>query len=323
MRRVILLTLAVLLCFSLLGHAKQFDLQHGTVKLKYSQSFPIRILFDNVIDASIFTDIDTNSYSNRTEVESQELDLSILAKRNELTVTGEISRGIIVSHTNTDRTSVFLKAGGKEFALIKNIFISDGKDGNPVVTIIAKGESGIVRINKTWNRLKRVPYYVIISRRLGIKHRDARDMIDEFGKLRIKNAFREAEGQKGDDVCSGDTVNLDNMSYQETFKLFLNGPKAQLSIIDSVLRLNLLCGNEGTKVDGIGTNITVSNNNENIILLDPIVSKNGEYIYDFNRANWLSSEPDAGDYSLFIDLGPTLSRTIPIRISQDGEVSLK
>jgi len=318
-----LLLLAVLLIISLSAYSKTYNLEYGSIHLKYSQNFPIRIEFVDLINGDIASGIASDTYSNRTEARAKKLDLSILAKRGEFKLYSEFSDGIIFSHTSSEELSAIVNAGGADLSLLKNVLFSKGKGDKAIVTIIADGKSGLIKINKKDRKIGPIPFYVIVGRKLDISHNQARSLIREHGKLRIQYSLKVADrysNKRNGLSCSGDLVQLNDLGYQSIFGLFLHGPNARLSIVDSVLRLNLLCGN--TKVDGIGTNITVSNTQGEIVLLDPIVSEDGEYIYDFKEANWLNGQPQEGNYKLFVDLGPTLSRKIPIRISRDGSVSL-
>jgi len=350
-----ILLLLYLLSFSVSG--KKFNASLGKIELHFRQHNPIKVNLEGGQDGEIVVQHKSDSYKHTTAIQGDgNFEFSEAARVARLDIEqAEVSEdGVIHFHTQAKgkinaSTSI---AMSDNKAILKDASVSvenANPDNSKYVETKLKidAKKGILDVNVHEKSFTRLSPTEKISEKLDISKLEAFDMAEKYGQNKVLQAIEEAQNGKRNGrsleineqsaggagaIAKGNrSVSIQELDPGSVYRFYLQGPKYEARIVNSTLNVRLLYPGNGTRIKGVGANITivgpVNGNNKaknKIVLLDSLIynEDGGYYEYPFDKGSWIIEKDklEPGGYDLYVDVGPRLKTKFGITITQDREV---
>lgn len=177
---------------------------------------------------------------------------------------------------------------------------------------------------------------ILASQKHGMPQEQMTQFLNQFGRTRVNNAFRNADSHTGLAVVQGTaaggggsiagdgSVSFADLSSGEVFRISLWGLKYQGYLKNSTLYMRLLSPANGVSIRDMRVILTVVRINPSVPLGEPHIVRWDVFPYDNQAQCYLyrlkTNQWKPGTYEIYIDVGRILNFTLPVTVTTQHEV---
>ena len=335
-----------LMLFAVSGSNFIFDLSKGSAKFDYT-TFGAH----NPVQIQVFGEegfavakIGSDKYISDSMIESKgRLNLNALATVRGIEIQGKDANGTITYEIKTKNgltTKVNFTGKGdlSKSVVATNKQIKNYDEHEIKISVFASADSGRLKIE---DRARKRNLAYDINRNLPYSLNDAKKIVNEFGthkaSLGLKNAVGRMNGKTWGEPekaagAAGSVINastsINSLHPSMVFYISAKGPQYKGLIKNSQLLVRLFHpDNDEIRIRDLEAMISILGPGNNLVLYDalPYNYQVGGYYYKLNGENgngWLVDKDSlkAGKYTLHIDVGRIQSWSVPIEITEYGNV---
>jgi len=331
---VTVLVLAALVVVTGPTDAIEFDMSNGAITAHYIQHNPVGVQVKDGKDGSIKANFNTEYYEVSSDLESEgEFETTMISLADFF---HQSSRGKVKGEPETNISATFNQ-------------IREGEPEDKMVEVkieTTKSENGILKINYNPEELEIAgrSKAQIISDKLGVGRSSARELIGNYGTVRVLDAIDALEGHNPNNqmpaaaggaggIAGPDgVVSVKNLSTNALFNLYIQGIKYQGHVRYNSVFLNLYHPSNGNELNHLPAKVTLEgpvikesgkDESSNVVLLGSMEYKKGTgYNYPFADGDWLVPPENlpSGPYKLHIDVDRVKHLTLPVKLTEDNTI---
>ena len=345
-KKVILITLSVILALSLAAYGKEFNLALSGVKLHYTQHNPIKISIEDAKNGSGSLFLESETYVNSNNIKGKgefELDKTSLVSSTEMEAS--VKKGSVSSTLRSKDTNTVVFASCDGNCTVESSAEVDGEYSDKFVKVriaTTQADRGILRTNHN-NPEFGLPDEEYISKQFGVSSAEARNLLDEHGKVKLINAFEgmnkfSSNSNRGNNPAGGagaiagnnGVIGINNLSSSAVFNLYLKGIKYEGYVRHNSVFMRVYYPDNGVNLNNIPINLTLHGpvNSDryasNIALMGTLKysSEKRLYKYAFQNGDWLVDldRLPSGHYELHLDVERIQHIELPVTLTEDKKI---